>query len=505
MTMKRRDFLKLGVAGAATLAIGRIPGLGVKNAYAATNSLVINITDGMKDMVTQNSASPFVDPNAATPAKCYFWVYQMVADGVILPPDCPGPTIMMIKGESISLTINNLLTRPHSFVIPGIYDSGSIPAGGTVTGTLTASVAGPHMYYDKLNAPVNRVMGLHGGLIVRPSAPVPGPNYTPYDNPSPHVQALFNSFGNPNVFPGLKWEQAGAGTPPAPGENVFETGNTYCPPFRQYVWLLHQASPNLFNEVGNTPGIYDAQTFQTKFLHDPFNAQRLNNIPQYFTINGQSGFFSHFSPNITPIGRVGEPIVIHIMNAGLWTHSMHYHFNHFYVTFDSAEYPATNGVSPNPVWVDIYNIDPMDKVDYVLPFMRPPNIPSVKGIALPGDSPMLTIAGHPCWPPIEEMNMHFPALGTTALNLQGQPVELGQRESPLCYPMHDHSEPSQTAQGGNYNCGLISGVYCTGDRTIPGAMNFPMDTDFQIMYRNIRGVSSANGSGILPAPGTPPV
>jgi hypothetical protein len=39
--------------------------------------------------------------------------------------------------------------------------------------------------------------------------------------------------------------------------------------------------------------------------------------------------------------------------------------------------------------------------------------------------------------------------------------------------MHDHSEPSQTAQGGNYNMGLISGINFIGDRNTPGAMNFP--------------------------------
>jgi len=502
MKIKRRDFLKLGVAGAATLAIGRIPGLGVKNAYAATTNLVITITDGLKDMVTKNAVSALItDPNPV-PAQCYFWVYQMIADGVPLAPDCPGPTIMMIKGQSINLTITNNLTRNHSFYIPGIYDSGPIAPGATVNGVLTASIAGPHMYYDRLNAPVNRVMGLHGGLVVRPSAPALNHNYTPYDNPSPHVQALYDSFGT-SVFPGLKWEQAGPGTPPAPGENVSLTGNTYCPPFRQYVWLLHQASPNLFKTVGDTPGDYDAQLFQTQFLKDPFSPTRANNIPQYFTINGQSGFFSHFSPTVTPMGRVGEPIVIHIMNAGLWTHSMHFHFNHFYVTYDSGEFPATNGVSPNPIWIDIYNVDPMDKIDYTLPFMRSPNIPTVRGLGLP-ETPAQTINGHPCWPPLEEMNLHFPKIGTKAKDVNGNDIPMEQRLSPLCYPMHDHSEPSQTAQGGNYNCGLISGAYCTGDRNTPGFVNFPMEADFQMMYRNIRGVSSVNGSGVLDAPGTPP-
>jgi hypothetical protein len=89
--------------------------------------------------------------------------------------------------------------------------------------------------------------------------------------------------------------------------------------------------------------------------------------------------------------------------------------------------------------------------------------------------------------------------------------------------MHDHSEPSQTSQGGNYNTGMISGVYCSGDRNLvnqrdvngnllsaslrtitPSDLDFPMDEDFAMMYRNIRGVSPVNGRETFPAPGTDP-
>jgi len=471
--MKRRDFLKLGAAGVATLVLGpRLPGFGIKDAFAASQTLDVVITDARKDMVTHN---------AINTAQCYFWIYQMTADGVPVPPDCPGPTICAVKGDSITINITNNLDEPHSFYIPGIFDSGPIaPNGGTYSGTLTASVSGAHMYYDNLNEPVNRVMGLHGGLVVRPAAAAVGHKFTPYDNPGTHVQALYDDFGGTEHFPGLAWEEGD----PA----------TLTPPFRQYVWLLHQASPNLFAEVGNyTPGQnYPAADFLEKFLRDPFSPTRANNLPQYFTINGQSGFFSHSSPTITPCGRIGEPVILHIMNAGIWTHSMHYHCNHFYVT-------SVNGVpSPNPIWVDLYNLNPMDRVDYTLPFMRPPNVPNTRGIGLP-DPGLIGINGNPCWPPVEEFGLHFPALGTTAKDINGNDVELGQRQSPLNYPMHDHCEPSQTSQGGNYNCGLIAGMTLTGDRNTPGYMDFPMDEDFAMMFRNIRGVSATG-----PAPGTAP-
>jgi hypothetical protein len=510
--MKRRDFLKLSSAGVATVLIGsKLRWLGVTNAYAAaTQNLTINITHGLKDMHTKNAVTAGItDPNPDL-AQCYFWIYKMTAD-VDLPPDCPGPTICCVNGDTISVSITNSLDEPHSFFIPGIFDSGPILPGATFNGTITASVSGAHLYYDNLNEPVNRVMGLHGALIVRPAVKT-GLNFTPYDNPTPHVQAIYDAFGT-SVWPGLKWEEGDT------------TTNPPTPAFRQYSWILHQASPNLFTAVGNAApgtGFRIPANFQQAFLRDQFSPTRANNTPQYFTINGQSGFFSHFSPTVTPMGRIGEPIVIHIMNAGLWTHSMHYHFNHMYITYDSS--PPNGGVlgggvSNNPIWIDIYNVDPMDTVDYTYPFMRQPNIPTTRGLGIP-DPPVQTVNGHPCYPPVEEMGVYMPVIGTNALDAAGQTISIAQREAPLCYPMHDHSEASQTSQGGNYNTGMISGVYSIGDRNIitqkdvngqvlGASIDFPMDADFLKMYRGIRGVSVMNAtsptkSGTRPAAGTDP-
>lgn len=490
--MNRRDFLKLSGTGLATLVLSRsLPGLGVVNAFAADQILEVFITDAVKEMVTHNEI------NTAT---SYFWIYRMKANGVDVPPDCPGPTIVALKGDTILIKVKNELDEPHSFYIPGMFDSGPIAPGNTYEETLTASVSGAHMYYDNLNEPVNRVMGLHGALVVRPTSAVGQHNITPYDNPSSHVQKLYDDFGSTSHFPGLAWHEGD----PA----------TLTPPYRQYVWLTHQVSPKLFAEVGNYPAgeIYPAQEFMDKFLRSPFSATRGTYNPEFFTINGQSGFFSHFSPQITPMGRVGEPVVVHILNAGLWTHSMHLHANHFFVT-------SVNGVpSENPIWIDVYGIYPMDRVDYTIPFMRPPNIPNTRGIGVP-DPPLMTINdpakglfSHPCYPPTEEFELHLPKQGTLAWSQNADPlvdpptIELAQRMSPLCYPMHDHTEPSQTAQGGNYNCGLISGIYFIGDRTVPGHMDFPMDADFEMMFRNIRGISGTTGErATYPAAGTEPV
>jgi len=493
--MKRRDFLKLSATGVASIIIGsHLPFLGVKNAFAASQTLEITITDAVKEMVTHN---------AINDARCYFWVYKMKADGIDVPVDCPGPTIYAIKGDTINLTIKNDLDEVHSFTIPGIYDSGPIAPRQTVSTTnpIVLNISGAFLYHDNLNVPVNRVMGLHGALVVRPAVAASGHNFTPYDSPTAHVQNIYDNFGtNPTggaaAWPGLKWEE---GDP----NNVGLTNPT--PAFRQYVWLYHQASPRLFAEVGNfTPGQnYPAATFLQKFTRDPFSPTRQNGKPEFFTINGQSGFFSHFSPAITPMIRVGEPFVIHILNAGLQTVSHHFHCNHFFITSTGSAVNGSIQPNPNPIWVDVYGIKPMDLVDYTFPGMRPPDVPNNRGIGRP-DPPLITISGNPCWPPVEEMQTHIPlsfvpapgsleAIGAPT-DINGNLLNMGQRLSPLCYPAHDHLEPSQTAQGGNYNCGLISGVYVIGDRNAQGQglgnyRDFPMDADFASMFRNIRGLA----------------
>ncbi len=458
--MNRRDFLKLaggGIAGgAAILVLGnRLKWLAdTRLAYAAVQTLDFHIVDAMKEMHTHN---------AIHDARSYFWVFKCANPDLL--PEVPGPGIMATSGDTINISVTNELDEDHAFYIPGMVDSGPIIPGATWTGSFLATTPGAHLYYDNLNEPVNRVMGLHGSLVVMPAAAVVGHKFTPYDAPTPNVQAIYDAFGSSSHFPGLAWEEGD----PA----------TFTPPFRHYVWVLHQVSPKLFAEVGSlAPGeIYPAATFMDKFLRDAFDPNPDNScLPQYFSVSGQTGHFSHNNCYVTPMGRVGEPAVVFILNAGLWTHSMHLHANHMYVT-------CVNGVvQENPVWVDVFQVHPMDRVDYTIPYMRPPDMANARGLGLP-DAPMVSANGSPVWPPVEEFNVYMPAAGEEmAEDVLGNPIDLKQRQSPLCYPMHDHSEPSQTSQGGNYNTGLISGIYFAGDRNTPGWMDFPMDEDWRMMY-----------------------
>lgn len=139
------------------------------------------------------------------------------------------------------------------------------------------------------------------------------------------------------------------------------------------------------------------------------------------------------------------------------------HGNHFYVL-------AANGlIQSNLLLVGTFNVEPMDFQDWLVPYHRPPYVPNSRGIGMP-DPPLVTLTGGRTWPPNQELSTFIPPAGTQTLGL----IDLAVRLSPLSYPMHDHSEPSQTSQGGNYNMGMISGFNITGDRTLPGGVvSFP--------------------------------
>jgi hypothetical protein len=297
---------------------------------------------------------------------------------------------------------------------------------------------------------------------------------------------------------------------------------------------MHQASPNLFLAVGNntpitfttTNGVTftnanprDPAVFTQAFLHDRLNTLNpavngfpTNFVPQYFTISGQSGHFAHNSPWICPYSRVGEPTLIRLLNAGLWGHSTHIHANHIFV----LQYNNRSDVVPtffdNPIWVDVFTSNALDTYDWLIPFMKPPDVPNHLGIgrddigvsldvsttaipiggfgldpvfppfkkadvpahptSFPGVPP--EIAGHlnvpftphTTWPPLQELSMFIPRVGDRVVKAQDgvTNIDAAVRLSPVCYPMHSHAEPDQTANGGNYNCGLISGIVFTGDR-----------------------------------------
>lgn len=331
--MKRRDFLKLTSAGVAGSLLGGVGLLSwTPRAHAETISKTLYITEGLIDQIDGTSV--------------YFRGYSGSSNSL----DVPGESIIAQEGDTLKITLVNTLNTSTSFVIDGVVDSGTIAAGGIKTVEFEASSYGSFLYYDKLNTPYNRLLGLHGGLAVMPS-------------------------GSSNEL--------------YPGSPTF---------VQQYFWIFHDIDP-VWHEAlrqGNTPS--------TEY------------IPRYFTLNGLGGrppgapdsgdpaVDSMHDPRSALHGHVGDRALVRIFNAGLAAQSVHPHGNHM-------EWLTENGTIRPDVWKKdcLYLDGDMGALDMIYPFEVPPD----------------------AWPQ----------------------VSTGE------YPMHLHSEMSQTAAGGYYMFGAITDIF----------------------------------------------
>jgi hypothetical protein len=402
--MNRREFLKFSSCGLTFVAVGTtsLPAFwqGTSQAFAQISSrLDLEMVEVLAEMVD----------GVAVP----MWAFKIDNGSDTLPAGAriPGPALIAFEGERIRVRITNNIPNGglHSFVIPGVIDSGPIAFGDDETVEFAAPTAGTYMYLDGLNAPVNRVMGLHGVLVVLPS---PVRNFTPYSTPTESVRRLFGDLGTTDHFPGRPWTQG-----------------------RNAVWVFNTVDPDKNAAAAASSSGINSAAFLGGYL------------PQYFTINGKSGFFSaqhhdhhgdlesghdeiplNFSgrfsaydlqANVSFGGRIGEPMLIRNVNAGLMWHSPHIHGNHLYEI-------AENGtIKENLLLLDTWTLPPLACKDLLHPFIRPPDIPAN------------------FWERVKA--------GTN------------QEKFPLLYPMHDHNEISNTAAGANYPHGMVTHWQIDGD------------------------------------------
>ena len=167
---------------------------------------------------------------------------------------------------------------------------------------------------------------------------------------------------------------------------------------QQYFWVFHDIDPVWHNAIrnGNRPG------------------SRYS--PRYFTLNGLSarppGAPGAMDPDIDSMadprsalhGHVGDRTLMRVLNPGLCQQSVHCHGNH-------VEWLTDNGQIRPDVWLKdcVYLEGNMGKCDLIYPFESPPD----------------------AWPPTD--------VGT--------------------YPMHLHTEMSQTAGGGLYMFGALTDIF----------------------------------------------
>jgi hypothetical protein len=258
----------------------------------------------------------------------------------------PRRTIVAESGAQVRLKVTNRLRTPHTFTIDGTVDV-TVGPGESKAIDFAAPAPGTYLYHDRTDAPVNRVLGLYGTLVVVPAG---RENWWTFKD----------------------------------GEAEFE---------RQWLWVLADVDPEWGRLARMGVAIDPAKT--------PL-------LPRYFTINDRAGVFSlaispdeaenrrthedtkpsgfqrnvdvrdtRFSPNTA----LGTGQLIRILNAGVAVHQPHFHGNHVWTmainnTVLSRANPVItqDGHIALQHWEDVVEIDPLASKAVMLPIKPPPDV-----------------------------------------------------------------------------------------------------------------------------------
>lgn len=368
--MHRRDFVRYAAAGVASAALLNPHGEGTAEAQAAAGySFDLELVEVFQEMVDGEVLFALALRDQITRSL--------------------RPILNVAEGANVKFRITNRTRKSRRFALTGWADDyfSAVPAGGSVTFDSVATDAGTYCYLENSERAASRVAGFHGMMIVSPiDGKTPKGKLTPYNSPTEAQVRLFDALGE-GRFPGEPWRSD--------------------MPERTRTWIFNSVDPALQRHLEMGREI-DQNTFLRTFR------------PRYFTLNGLSGYDSAHDEATVPRGYVGEPMVIRTVNMGLCTHAPHIHGNHVFRL--SGTSPAGGVVRNTSIpEVDTWMLGPLARVDVLLPFIKPDDIPPK------------------AWPPRQE-------------------------RFPLRYPMHCHMEMSQTANGGQYPQGLITDWEILGDR-----------------------------------------
>ena len=262
----------------------------------------------------------------------------------------PARTIIAETGSTVRLRVHNGLTGNHTLDIPGLggpagVSTGVIAPGAMAELTFTPTDPGTYVYSDTSNGPVERVLGLHGVLVV--------------------------------VAADDRWRNVSGGT-------EFE---------RQWLWVCQDVDP-VWGQRARAGEVIDAT--QTPA------------VPRYFMLNDRSGFRSlamskdpaanHAAhedtlpsgfPRAIDVrdfsrseshGSIGTGQLIRMVNVGVVVHQMHFHGNHVWtVRRNLTDFPRdvrlatfTEGHLSLQQWEDVVELDPLERKEILLPLKRPP-------------------------------------------------------------------------------------------------------------------------------------
>jgi len=257
---------------------------------------------------------------------------KMTTTGFCNTMQVPGPTLIVVEGQSITITLTNNLPPSAgntSILFPGIqlqpFNDGTpglltqeAAHGQTVTYTFTAPGPGTRAYYSGTQGDLQVEMGLYGAIIVLPK------------NVPSTCTANTGSFAGNNGLAESAW-----------GESDFRlAAAAYDHPKtcydREYLFQFSEMDSNIHTQAlaqvtaaGNctagNPGC------SLNVPTEPYH-------PAYFMINGRSmpddmdtnyaTQYPHQPYNGNPHMHPGEQVLLRIIGQGRWQHPFHEHGNH---------------------------------------------------------------------------------------------------------------------------------------------------------------------------------
>lgn len=252
----------------------------------------------------------------------------------------PRRTIIAEQGTTVRIRVSNHLAQTHSLVVRGIAGAAVTVAPGTTADLVfRADAPGTYIYADEQRAPVERVLGLHGVLLVVPA-------------------------GDP-------WRAA-------PGSVPFE---------RQWLWICHDIDPvwgqlaSQGRDPATRPCVPRYFTLNDRSGYVSLAVTRdkaANNQAHEDTL--PSGW-----PRRTDVrnpeapGRAGQ--VVRMVNTGVAVHQLHFHGNHVWtfrqnnVEFDRDRATVdSEGHVLVQQWEDVVELEPMARKDVLLPVKPPPDV-----------------------------------------------------------------------------------------------------------------------------------
>jgi len=160
--MKRRHFIKAGVAGTAAFTLSGLT-FPTRRGFAAAVS--VNLVAEAAQKTINVATTP-----AQAPVTVTVWQFRDTTLAGAKGPGALASGLRVNEGDQVTINLTNNLSRPVGFVIPGVSvtPASATAPGATQAYTFTAPAAGSYLYTDSANDALGRAMGLAGPLVVQP-------------------------------------------------------------------------------------------------------------------------------------------------------------------------------------------------------------------------------------------------------------------------------------------------------------------------------------------------